>query len=178
MPRPLPEMAALLVRAGFRVRSSKRADCAYCAGNSRGTVAFTSEVAFCHRCHWTASRRALARGLAPRHPAQDNQEKGRHFSAWLKPCPDAAKFASWREARIRELTDRYRALGRKAARAHRVLKIFPECEPAWEALARFYHQRAPLETALDFLTCAKAGRRPEADSTLADVLKFWRTHVL
>ena len=56
----LVPMAALLVRAGFRLRSATRADCARCTGRSQGTVAFTGEVAFCHRCKWRASTVTLA----------------------------------------------------------------------------------------------------------------------
>jgi hypothetical protein len=63
-------MAELLTARGLRLRSVTRADC-MCSGSSRGTVAFdeVKGAAFCHRCGWTASRRALAHelGFAIRH---------------------------------------------------------------------------------------------------------------
>lgn len=59
----LPPMADLLVSAGFRVRSRKRADCTSCSGHSRATVAFTGEVYFCHRCNRSGNRASLAREL-------------------------------------------------------------------------------------------------------------------
>jgi hypothetical protein len=63
----LPPMADLLVSAGFRVRSGKRADCISCQGHSRATVAFTGQVYFCHRCNRSGNRGTLARelGLLP-----------------------------------------------------------------------------------------------------------------
>ena len=57
------EMRLLLETAGFRVRGATRADCIRCEGQSRGTVAFTTEVAYCHRCKWTANTLTLAREL-------------------------------------------------------------------------------------------------------------------
>jgi len=37
------DLQALLRRAGFRIRNSKRADCPHCSGASQGTV--TSQIA-------------------------------------------------------------------------------------------------------------------------------------
>lgn len=56
-------MRELLVSAGFCLRSARRADCAYCNGHSRATVAFTEQVFFCHRCQRGGSRVWLAREL-------------------------------------------------------------------------------------------------------------------
>jgi DNA primase len=41
----------LLRVLGVRVRSSKRADCPLCKGNSTGTLAFTERLWCCHRCN-------------------------------------------------------------------------------------------------------------------------------
>ena len=63
----LPPMVELLERTDFVIRSRRRADCAYCTGRSRGTVAFNDQVAFCHRCRWTGNRIALVRHLVCSH---------------------------------------------------------------------------------------------------------------
>ena len=73
MPEASPAVLSLrdmLVRVGFRVRGHKRADCPFCLGQSRATVAFTEEVYFCHRCKRAGNRGALARelGLLPTDP--------------------------------------------------------------------------------------------------------------
>ena len=113
-----------------------RADCAHCEGHSRGTVSFTAEMAFCHRCKWRANAVTLARelGLLQGNPQAVSafREKARrrvHLEAEIKP------FEVWREARIREVSDRYRALSRTAVRAEEILSKFPDCAEAWNALA-------------------------------------------
>ncbi len=169
-------MAALLVRAGCTLRRRNRADCAHCTGRSRATLSYTPEVAFCHRCRWSASRIALIRELgltessaAPeaRHAARQRAEREALLAA----------FEVWRAARIREHSDHYRALGRQAVWAREVLRKFPDCEPAWEALRRFYAAEAKLSRALDFLTFAKASDWLERDATPAEVFQAWRKHV-
>lgn len=59
------DMRSLLERAGLRIRSATRADCAKCRGSSSGTVGFDEAkgVAHCFRCGWAASRQRLARDL-------------------------------------------------------------------------------------------------------------------
>jgi len=57
------DLRALLRCSGFRIRNSKRADCARCGGKSRGTVSYNSEVAHCFRCGWAANTVTLARDL-------------------------------------------------------------------------------------------------------------------
>lgn len=56
-------MRDLLERSGFRVRGRSRADCPHCEGAGRGTISFTNEVLYCHRCHFTANATQLAQGL-------------------------------------------------------------------------------------------------------------------
>ncbi len=85
-----------------------------------------------------------------------------------------AAFECWREARLREVTSRYRVLGRQAAQARQVLQLWPDCEPAWEGLARFCHTEAKLCAALDWLSFAKASIWLERDSTPAEVFQVWR----
>ena len=85
-----------------------------------------------------------------------------------------ASFDRWREARLKEVTGRYRMFGRQVALAHQVLQRWPDCEPAWEALARFYHAEAKLCAALDWLTFAKASIWIDQDSTPQEVFTIWR----
>ncbi|MBI3483848.1 MAG: hypothetical protein HY012_01670 [Acidobacteria bacterium] len=203
-------MPDLLERAGFRLRGAKRADCAYCSGSSRGTVSFTEEVAYCHRCHWTANVVTLARqtGLPTVHtfPGKDAGLKpgptngtpnrtrpvGPPFRAASQPADVARlrreallrEFETWRQQRIRELSDLYNALYRGAQRAQewtvRLREIGPadaaatckEC--AWDAFERFYHTEHTLLAAIDFLTCAVGSQWLERDSTIVDVFRAWR----
>lgn len=171
------DMRSLLERAGFRVRGATRADCVHCEGSSRGTVAFTFEVAFCHRCKWRANVVMLARELgllngnseaasALRQVAQQRAEKEVQLN----------RFDQWRDARIREISGRYRSLSRSAVNAEQVLSEYPNCEEAWDAMARFYHQEAKLSAALDWLMFAKASNWLEADSTPTEVFATWRAN--
>lgn len=175
----LPEMAELLERGGFGIRSATRADCAYCAGRSRGTVAFTNAVAFCHRCHWKTNRIGLAcqLGLLPasRETLQRLHKEASHRRG-IESILTA--FESWRNVRLRQVGDRYRQLGRQAVLAQQVLQRWPECETAWDALARFYHAEAKLCAALDWLTFAKASMWLERDSTAAEVFQLWREELV
>ena len=171
----LPPMAKLLESADFVVRSRCRADCAYCTGRSRGTVALNDRVVFCHRCRWAASRIGLARqpGLVSVDP--ETQRKLRQETRHRQAIESSfASFERWREARLRETTSRYRALGRQAALARQVLSRWPECDPAWTALARFYHDETKLCTALDWLTFTKASIWLHRDSTPTEVFAAWR----
>jgi hypothetical protein len=91
----LPPMADLLVAAGFRVRSGRRADCSFCEGRSRGTVAFTREVFFCHRCKRAGNRGSLAGQLGLLRSDAESLARRRR----------EARVA----ARLRKLADRLRA---------------------------------------------------------------------
>jgi hypothetical protein len=169
-------MPWLLERAGLRIRG-KRADCIHCEGHSRGTVAFTAEVAFCHRCHWTANTLALARelGLLSRNPGVASalrEEAQRRASVEVEIKP----FDVWRESKIRQVSDKYRCLSRAAVHAENVLANFLDCEQAWDALARFYHAKAKLSAAFDWLMFTKASDWLEEDSTPTEVFESWRSH--
>jgi hypothetical protein len=86
------------------------------------------------------------------------------------------KFEQWRSARIREVSARHRSLWRNAGLAQEVLAKYPDCEQAWEALARWYHAEAKLSATLDYLSFTKASRWLEADSTREQVMQLWREH--
>jgi hypothetical protein len=167
----------LLEEAGLVMRGANRADCVHCMGQSRGTVSFTSEVAFCHRCKWTANVVTLAReaGLlrADSQAARAVQDSARRRSQFDS---ELQRFEVWRERQIRSVTDRYRLLWRKAALASRVLSAFPECEPAWSALAAFYHSQGRLSAILDWLMFAKASNWLDEDSKAPEVYESWRRY--
>jgi hypothetical protein len=176
-PHSTPNMPSLLERAGFRLRGAARADCIHCEGHSRATVSFTSEVAFCHRCKWASNGATLARELGllrgnsqtARAVREETQRHARLY-AEIKP------FDIWREARIREVSDRYRSLSQAAVHAEKVLQKDPDSEEAWDTLARFYHAEAQLSAAFDWLMFAKASAWLEEDSTPVEVFDTWRSH--
>jgi hypothetical protein len=171
------DMRSLLERAGFQLRGPTRADCAHCEGHSRGTVAFTIQVAFCHRCKWRANSVTLARelGLLQGHPQtvsvfREEAQRRARLEAEVSP------FEVWREARIREVSARYRLLSKTNTCAAEVVVKFPDCDEAWDALARFYHAEAKLSSAFDWLTFTKASAWLEKDSTPLEVFETWRRH--
>jgi hypothetical protein len=145
-----PDFADLLERAGFYIRG-RRADCPHCQaegpGHGRGTVSFTCEVAFCHRCKWTRNIRTLSRELrVPVAPEtrehREVRERAALFSQWVNTCHMILI------RRLRRLTER-------AELAKKILRQFPDCEPAWDALAAFYHSKSSLLGALDVLVFEK-----------------------
>jgi hypothetical protein len=171
----LPPMRDMLERAGFRIRSTNRADCAHCLGNSTRTVGYTSELAHCFRCGWAANRLGFAKhlGLLPNDPA--TREKLRVDRRHRRAAESTLRqFETWREGRIRRLSTQYRVLGRQAQLAHEVLLCWPDCEPAWDALTRFCHIEARLSAAIDFLGFTKASNWLERDSTPGEVFTTWR----
>jgi hypothetical protein len=170
-------LRSLLERAGFRLRGWTRADCAHCEGHSRGTVSFTNEVAFCHRCKWRANTFTLARDLGVLRG--DNQvvsafreeaQRRAHVEAEIK------RFEAWRGALIREVSDRYRALSKAGLAAQEVLRESPDCPEAWNQLAQFYEAVAQLSAAFDWLMFTKASIWLEVDSTPVEVFEAWRSH--
>jgi hypothetical protein len=136
----------LLQKLGFRIRG-KRADCAYCEGRSRLTVAVGHDVACCHRCGWAGNIRTLSRklGIAVA-PETAEQRKARAL---------AKNFDEWRDICQRIVNQQFRNLGRTAALARDVLARYPECEAAWSALKKFYDNEAQLSGALDLLSYEK-----------------------
>lgn len=127
-------MRGLLIAAGFRVRGH-RADCVHCHGSSRLTVAFTRDVAYCHRCGWTSSARRLARAQGRTVPVRRigrARIRKKEFHEWLSKT----------YSQIAELEYR---LHRKAKLARVALTFFPDFEPAWQALADLYHNERRFE---------------------------------
>ena len=144
-----PTFPHLLERAGFRIRG-RRADCPNCEGHSRLTVSFTNEVAYCHRCHWTANVRALSRALGARFIPETREAREKRDRA--------AQFSEWMNTLYLILSRRLRLLTRRAELAKNVLNAYPDCEPAWSALAELYHNEVELFAALDQLACEKVSR--------------------
>jgi hypothetical protein len=170
-------MRDLLDRAGFRVHGASRADCIHCEGHSNGTVAFTVEVAYCHRCKWTANALTLARELDL---LRGNPEAASAFREEARRRADGEdeikRFEAWRDTRIREVSNRHRSLSRAAVHAENVLSKFSDCEEAWDALARFYHARGRLSAVFDWLMFTKASVWLEEDATLVEVFETWSSH--
>jgi hypothetical protein len=145
---PSVQFADLLVQAGFRIRG-RRADCPHCGGQGRttGTVAFTPQVAFCHRCKWTRNFRTLSRDLGVTVKTQSRE--------WVTLRSQETEFATWLEVCHWLLMRLYWDLKRKADLAARILVYDTECAGAWNALAAYYHERSSILAALDFLSFEK-----------------------
>jgi len=170
-------MRSLLEAAGFRIHGATRAECIHCEGQSRCTVAFTSEVAYCHRCKWTANKQRLAAelGLLSRNPETAiafREEARRRTNVEVEIRP----FEAWRDVKMRQISAKYRLLSRAALYAGEVLAKFPDCEQAWDTLTRFYDAEAQLSAAFDWLAFARASVWLEEDSTPAKVFESWRSH--
>jgi len=85
------------------------------------------------------------------------------------------EFDRWRDGLIRRANAEYRSLWRNAGLAEDVLRKFPDCEPAWSALARWYHAEARLTSILDFLLFNKVTDYLEVPSNRQSVMEFWRS---
>lgn len=171
-------MPELLERAGFRLRGRTRADCIHCSGHATATVAFTSELAYCHRCAWKSNTIALARelGLIATDPESRRlrREEARRVAEY-RAIVD--RFEAWRDALIRRYSTELRLLGRSAATAKEVLSTYRDCEPAWDAFARFCHREGGLNQLLDFLTFTRAGVWLEEDSEPLALFDWWKRNV-
>jgi hypothetical protein len=154
-------MRELLERAGFVVRG-RRADC-HCPGTAKGTISFTDEVAYCHRCHWSANAVQLARSLGQTIP----QETKEHRAERLR----AERFKRWLSEKYQAAADKERRLARTAELAKDVLAKFPDYELAWHALARWYHKRKRLEDFCESAQC-NAGRAVLLEGWLEKEDKF------
>lgn len=143
-------VAQLLERRGFRIRG-RRADCPHCQadgpGHGRGTVSFTDEVAFCHRCKWTGNIRTLSRELGLHVASETAEQKAERRRA--------REFHEWTSTLEQILSDELVRLTMIAEYAKRALAFNPNNETAWGELAAFYHSEAALMGALDFVSCAK-----------------------
>ena len=164
-PPPSPNIAELLECAGFRIRG-RRADCAYCQGSSRLTVAFTDQFAFCHRCGWKATIRTLSRnqGIAIAPEAPEHRK-----ARW-----QTQDFSKWLTTRERILTDHHRRLWRRTWLAHVALQFFPDWDLAWQVLADYYDAEAKLCAGLDALCFEQVGRWLETPETPESMVRSWR----
>jgi hypothetical protein len=128
-------LPSLLNAAGFTVRGN-RFDCR-CEGASKLTGSFSEEkgVAYCHRCHMVLTARSLAhrQGLPP--PA----------ARIRRTRIVRERFREWLKTTAAELSDRERRLARRAEWAKAALASFPDMEPAWSALAAWYHTQQTCE---------------------------------
>jgi len=135
-------------------------------------------VAFCHRCKWTANVFALARELGLLAGDPKLREKlSREALEHRRQRAEEEKFDAWRNERIRQLSAQRRSVWRNAGLAHEVLQKYPDCESAWDSLARWYNAEARLSATLDYLTFTKASQWLEVDSSREEVLEMWRQDV-
>jgi len=167
-------MPDLLERAGFKLRSKNRADCARCEGHSFSTVSYTDEVAHCFRCQWKANVVTLSKELGLWKNSGFQRLHGQHLRSRSRHRAVIGSFERWRDHRIRVLSGRYRDLRFQAQLGREVLLHYPTCAPALDALARFYHEESKILRQLDFLACAKASPWLETNATICDVFRTWR----
>lgn len=163
----LLSISDLLERSGFRIHGrGNRADCRQCDGKL--TIAFSEVkgVAFCHRCHFKTNARLLAKELRLSLPPQDSKE--------VKTRAVIARFEDWRNRKAWGLIHQLWYLRDVARRATEVLKLYPDCEPAWGALARLYNSEAKINKLLDFVLCTQGSQWLEVDAKIVDVFTGWR----
>lgn len=160
-------MRELLEAAGFHIHGN-RADCIHCEGHSRLTVSFNDEVAFCHRCGWKANTRQLGRSLGRPVPALTRDE--------IEERNLEKEFEAWRNERHLALAKEHHVLWRTAGAAARVLGSYPDCEAAWDALARWYHNEARLTAALDALIYHPLSPWLERPVAREELFGSWKDH--
>jgi hypothetical protein len=147
---------SLLDAAGYRIRG-RRADCRHCDGHSRLTVSFNDECFYCHRCGRGGNARTLARDLGKPLPPETLEQRAARERA--------AQFRTWIDQHYRTVATEFRSAGRLAQRAKQALSQYPDCEPAWNALAHFYHSEAKLSAALETLSFERAPQWLESPAT-------------
>jgi len=125
-------------------------------------VAFTNEVAFCHRCKWTGNIRTLTRELGlPLEPlTREIHEKREQHD----------RFGEWERTIYLLLVRKWRSLTHRAELAKQVLLRFPDCEPAWWALADLYHSESTFGAAFEFLLYERLPQYVEAPMTRDQLL--------
>lgn len=146
-----------LERAGFQIRGW-RANCAYCKGSSRLTVAFTSSVWRCHRCLKGGSIRALASSQGVNLPA-----KGTGLSKIKKE-----KFKAWLSAEATGLADEERLAFKKKKRIDMALRRGYAIDKVWNFFEWFY-EREKVWNSFWELYVDRIGRK--------QLYKIWRCHL-
>ena len=112
---------------------------------------------YCHRCKRGGTTRSLARELGHSVTPETAQERSAR--------EQKAKFKSWINERHNSIAAELRVTRKRADIAKRVLRVYPDCEPAWDALARFCHSEAKLTAALETLSFEKVPTYLEEPST-------------
>ncbi|MGH9859090.1 MAG: hypothetical protein ACRD5F_03590, partial [Candidatus Acidiferrales bacterium] len=159
---------------GNRIRSATRADCTRCPGSSNGTVAYTDEVAYCHRCQWRANRTTLERelGLRPalrgcgRRPTPAEQaaaERRRQIEA------EIAALEAWLHWRAAEMGREECWLREFQQRIAAVLAAHPEREYTWAALAYVIQRLRELDAEWEFLFCDPLPQYRDDRTTMAEL---------
>jgi hypothetical protein len=124
----------ILQTAGFRVLGT-RADCPFCEGHRKLTVAVHGELFYCHRCQRGGSVRQLAReqGLTFPRPRvrKANQRK--------------AAFRVWLSQKMSEMSREEHRLYRRVEWALAALNFYPDMTAAWSALAEWYNAQRKFE---------------------------------
>ena len=142
-------MSSLLNLAGFRLRG-RRAGCIHCQGRSHWTVSVTDEVAFCHRCRWTANVFILAGELGLLDGNPELREKLLlEATEHRRQRAEAEKFKQFVNDRLERIGQQYRALAHAARHAEDCLRAGEQdpyvSELAWDALERFRAFEARIE---------------------------------
>ncbi len=126
------------------------------------TVSFTDEVAYCHRCHWTANLAQLSWDCGIRVPVPTETREQSQARTTV------ANFQRWLSKRYGEAAKQEYHMARQAKLAGEVLARFPDEESAWDALARWFHKRRSLEAFFELAQC-RSGR--------IELFKLWVSHV-
>jgi hypothetical protein len=130
-------LADLLLRAGSRSVRRSRADCPFCRGRARLTVAFSEakRVAFCHRCMWSASAAQLAQQqgveIAPRRAGKARLRR--------------LRFEKWLDRTMGEMANQERRHARRAEWAKAALSFYPDDQIAWTILSEWYQAQRRFE---------------------------------
>ena|ERR1700678_1907871 len=143
-------------------RDRKRATCwrPDCSGSSPWTVQIWSDHSFCHRCRFFCDAKIIEREFNIVIPPPSTETVEARSRVEL--------FGAWLETIDKLLRDALRTLGHNAETGKWILnenekptcqacqeflKAHPEVvNDAWDAMANFYHSRAALEAALEFIS--------------------------
>jgi hypothetical protein len=131
-------LAELLLHSGSRSVRRGRADCPFCRGRARLTVAFSEakHVAYCHRCQWSASAAQLAEQqgvkIAPRSLGKARLRR--------------LRFEQWLDHTMSAMANEERRLARRAEWAKAALGFYPDDQIAWTVLSEWHHIERRYET--------------------------------
>lgn len=168
----LPDFTELLTLAGFTLRGKRRATCAWCAGHDHITASYTSTYVHCFRCGATKGYIALARelGILSKNLSETDRAKIKEIRVKEKRRID---FLAWQHSKLKIIVEKITILTGRARLAHDVLRVFPEQENAWQALADFYNQEAQLFAAFDFFAMANVSQWLEQESVPKELVALF-----